>query len=30
MNTNQIIIYQTADGQTTIDVKLIEESIWLT
>ncbi len=30
MNNEQIIIYQTADGQTAIDVKLIEESIWLT
>ena len=30
MTNEQIIIYQTADGQTAIDVKLIEESIWLT
>jgi prophage maintenance system killer protein len=30
MTNEQIVIYQTADGQTSIDVKLIEESIWLT
>jgi prophage maintenance system killer protein len=30
MTNDQIVIYQTSDGQTTIDVKLIEESIWLT
>jgi len=30
MATDQIIIYQTADGQTTIDVKLEDENVWLT
>lgn len=28
--TNQIIIYQTKDGETEIDVKLENETIWLT
>ncbi len=27
---NQILIYQTADGQTQIDVKMQEETVWLT
>ncbi len=27
---NQIIIYQSADGQTTIDVKMEQETVWLT
>lgn len=27
---NQIVIYQTADGQTQIDVKMQEETVWLT
>ncbi len=26
---NQIIIYQTEDGQTSIDVKMEGESVWL-
>lgn len=30
MQTEQIIIYQTTDGQTAIDVKLENETIWLT
>ena len=30
METGAIIIYQTADGQTSIDVKLEQETIWLT
>ncbi|WP_205942648.1 virulence RhuM family protein [Pedobacter psychroterrae] len=30
MQTDQIIIYQTTDGQTAIDVKLENETIWLT
>jgi hypothetical protein len=30
MNNEQIIIYQTADGQTAIDVKLVEETLWVT
>ncbi len=30
MQTDQIIIYQTTDGQTAIDVKLETETIWLT
>lgn len=29
MQTDQIIIYQTTDGQTAIDVKLENETIWL-
>lgn len=29
MNNEQIIIYQTADGQTAIDVKIEAETIWL-
>ncbi len=27
---NQIVIYQTADGQTQIDVKMQDETVWLT
>lgn len=27
---NQIVIYQTADGQTQIDVKMQKETVWLT
>ena len=27
---NQIIIYQTEDGQTQIDVRMENESVWLT
>ncbi len=27
---NQIVIYQTADGQTQIDVKMQEKTVWLT
>lgn len=30
MEHNQIIIYQTPDGETTIDVKIEGETIWLT
>jgi len=30
MENSQIIIYQTADGQTAIDVKLEKDTIWLT
>lgn len=30
MATDQIIIYQTADGQTSVDVKLEDENVWLT
>lgn len=29
MEQNQIIIYQTPDGETTIDVKIEGETIWL-
>lgn len=29
MTNNQIIIYQTSDGHTSIDVKLTDETIWL-
>jgi len=29
MQTEQIIIYQTVDGQTAIDVKLENETVWL-
>ena len=27
---NQIIIYQTEDGQTQVDVRLEDETVWLT
>ncbi|MEG2600018.1 MAG: virulence protein RhuM/Fic/DOC family protein [Muribaculaceae bacterium] len=30
MNTGEIILYQTSDGQTSLDVKLEQESVWLT
>ncbi len=30
MRTDQIVIYQTKDGETAIDVKLENETIWLT
>ena len=30
MNENQIVIYQTEDGQTQIDVRLENETVWLT
>ena len=30
MENNQIIIYQTEDGQTAIDVKMEKDTIWLT
>ena len=30
MNQNQIVIYQTEDGQTQIDVRLENETVWLT
>ena len=29
MDTDPIIIYQTADGQTTLDLKLENDTIWL-
>ena len=29
-SNNQIIIYQTEDGQTQIDVRLDNETVWLT
>ncbi len=29
-NTGQIVIYQTQDGQTSIDVKMEGETVWLT
>ncbi len=29
-HNNQIVIYQSADGQTTIDVKMEQETVWLT
>lgn len=29
LNDNKIVIYQTADGQTVIDVKLESETLWL-
>ncbi|MBT9438548.1 MAG: hypothetical protein GAS50_05075 [Desulfobacterales bacterium] len=28
-NKGEIIIYQTEDGQTSLEVKLIEETVWL-
>ena len=30
MESNQIVIYQTEDGQTRIDVRMENESVWLT
>ena len=30
MEENKIIIYQTDDGQTQIDVRLEKETVWLT
>ena len=30
MQENQIVIYQTEDGQTQIDVRLENETVWLT
>lgn len=30
MNTGEIIIYQTSDGSTAMDVRLENETIWLT
>ena len=30
MKQNQIVIYQTEDGQTQIDVRLEDETVWLT
>lgn len=30
MKENQIVIYQTEDGQTQIDVRLENETVWLT
>lgn len=29
-NSSQIVIYQTEDGQTKLDVRLEKETIWLT
>ncbi len=29
MTNDQIIIYQTSDGQTAVDVKLVNDPIWL-
>lgn len=29
-NTNDIIIYQTPDGTTSLDVRLDHETVWLT
>ena len=30
MDTNQIVIYQTDDGQAVIDVRMENETVWLT
>ena len=30
MDENKIVIYQTEDGQTQIDVRLENETVWLT
>lgn len=30
MDENKVIIYTTSDGQTKIDVKLEDETLWLT
>ncbi len=29
-NQGEIVIYETSDGVTKIDVKMIDESVWLT
>ena len=29
MEDNKIVIYQTPDGQTELDVRLQEETVWL-
>ena len=29
INKGEIVIYQTEDGQTSLEVKLIEETVWL-
>jgi len=29
-NNGEVVIYQTPDGQTVIDVKLNNETVWLT
>lgn len=29
-NSSQILIYQTKDGQTKLDVRLVDETVWLT
>ncbi len=29
MNNSEILLYQTEDGQTKIDVRLEEETVWL-
>lgn len=29
-NTSQFIIYQSEDGQTRLDVRFVDESVWLT
>jgi hypothetical protein len=30
MNKGEIIIYKTKDGETSIDVRMEEETVWLT
>lgn len=30
MSNSEILLYQTEDGQTKIDVRLEEETVWLT
>lgn len=30
MNQSKIVIYQTQDGKTSIDVKLEQDTVWLT
>ena len=30
MNENQIVIYKTDDGRTAIDVRMENETVWLT
>mgnify|MGYP000020557970 FL=1 len=29
-NTSQLIIYQSEDGQTRLDVRFLDETVWLT
>jgi len=30
MNKGEVLIYQTSDGETSLDVQLEKETVWLT